>query len=569
MCKLNTFLGGGTVNLEEFKDRMNKEVNRWAQGGGSLPRAFLKWFLVNYFRIDEDEAVDYICDNRGDKGIDGIYTDDISGEAFVFQSKCSESPGAIQGDSDLRNFAGVKAWFESPENIQKLDDSLANQELKAIVNRLELSQKLEQGYKMNLVFVTNKVFGSDASEYLKVAGEYFDAWDLNRLFTTYTYAGKDKPVQGKFTFSVGKDNIIYQDVSSDIQVLVFPAKATDIVSLEGIQDASLFDKNVRYGLGKTRINREIAKTLQTSSEHDRFFLYNNGITIICESIKLKDEELEIENYAVVNGCQTVLTLYENRNTFDDSIKVLVKIIRTGADQVLSERITYYNNNQNAISPRDLKSRDKVQQDIQKQFFDYFSNKILYNIKRGEVEQGYGIVIRNDFTAQLIASFVLKEPYTAHQKTQIFTENYYRIFSRHISPPLVFLLYEMYQNVDNNCANIKNAGARDYKTTRFFFIYLFREIFDEDKIASKLLLDADSFYQTYKDKYEGAFDKLSQMLVLDFNNYVADQEENNQYFDYKNILRNAQMTEKMARQIITDYKRGLIHHPEERFSKLLS
>lgn len=557
------------MNLEDFKDRLNNEVNRWAQSSGSQSRAFLKWFLVNYFRIDEDMAPDYICDNPGDKGIDGIYTDDISGDAFVFQCKYSESPGATQGDSDLRNFAGVKAWFESPENIQTLDNSLANQELKALVNGLGLTEKLKQGYKINLIFATNKVFNDDASDYVKVAGEYFDAWDLNRLFTTYTYAGKDKPVQGKFSFSVEKDNIIYQDVPPDIQVLVFPAKATDIVSLEGIQDASLFDKNVRYGLGKTRINREIAKTLQTSSEHDMFFLYNNGITIICESIKLHDKELEIENYAVVNGCQTVLTLYESRDNFDDSIKVLVRIIRTGADEALSERITYYNNNQNAISPRDLKSRDKVQQDIQKQFFDYFSNKILYNIKRGELEQGYDIVIRNDFAAQLIASFILKEPYTAHQKTQIFTENYYRIFSRHISPQLVFLLYEIYRNVDKNCASIKNAGARDYKTTRFFFIYLFREIFDKDEIGSKLLLDADSFYKTYKDKYEGAFDKLSQMLVLDFNNYVADQEEDNQYFDYKNILRNAQMTERMARQIITDYSKGLIHHPEERFSKLLS
>lgn len=557
------------MNLEDFKDRMTNEVNRWAQSSGSLSRAFQKWFLVNYFRIDEDEGADFVCDNPNDKGIDGIYTDDLSGEAFVFQCKYSETAGIGQGDSDLRNFAGVKAWFESPINIENLDDSLANQELKAIIHRLELLDKIEQGYKVNLVFVTNKIFDANAREYLGVVGDYFDAWDLNRLFDTYTYAGKDKPVRGKFSFSVEKGNIIYQDIPHDTQVLVFPAKATDIVKLEGIQDGSLFDKNVRYGLGKTRINREIAKTLQASSEHDRFFLYNNGITIICENVKLNDKELQIENYAVVNGCQTVLTLYENKDNFDDHVKVLVRIIRTGADEALSERITYYNNNQNAISTRDLKSRDKVQQDIQKQFFDYFDNKMLYNIKKGEPEQGYDIVIRNDFAAQLIASFVLKEPYTAHQKTQTFTENYYRIFSRHVSPPLIFLLYEMYRNIDKNCASIENAGARDYKTTRFFFIYLFKEIFEEDESGSKLLSDADSFYQTYKGRYEVSFDKLSQMLVLDFNNYVADQEENNQYFDYKNILRNAQMTQKMARQIITDYKKGLIHHPEERFSKLLS
>jgi len=99
------------MNLEDFKTRMSNEVDRWAESSGSKSRSFLKWFLVNYFRIDEDLAVDYICDNPGDKGIDGIYTDDISAETFVFQSKFSECCGSGQGDSELSIFAGVKAWF--------------------------------------------------------------------------------------------------------------------------------------------------------------------------------------------------------------------------------------------------------------------------------------------------------------------------------------------------------------------------------------------------------------------------------------------------------------------------
>lgn len=108
----------------------------------------------------------------------------------------------------------------------------------------------------------------------------------------------------------------------------------------------------------------------------------------------------------------------------------------------------------------------------------------------------------------------------------------------------------------------------YKTTRFFFIYLFREIFEEDERGMEMLADADSFYKTYKDQYGDAIDKLSRMLILDFNNYVESQEENGQFFEYKNILRNAQRTREMAKQIITDYKKGLIHHPEESFANLL-
>ena len=120
---------------------MRTQVSGWTKVKGNESRAFLKWFLINYFRLDEDIAEFYICDNQNDKGIDGVYADDFGSMISVFQSKYSPKEGGDQGDSDLRNFYGVKAWFQSPENIQSLDDTVANQELKDLVNRLELSTK--------------------------------------------------------------------------------------------------------------------------------------------------------------------------------------------------------------------------------------------------------------------------------------------------------------------------------------------------------------------------------------------------------------------------------------------
>ena len=556
------------MNRNEFAQLMRTQVSGWTKVKGNESRAFLKWFLSNYFRLDEDIAEFYICDNQNDKGIDGVYADDFGSMISVFQSKYSPKEGGDQGDSDLRNFYGVKAWFQSPENIQSLDDTVANQELKDLVNRLELSTKIEQGWTIVQVFVTNKTFNTDAKDYLNVVGEDYEAWDLPKLFNAYTYPGKDKPVMDKFSFSFDAPNIIHYTMPDDVEVIVFPAKATEIIQLKGIQDSTLFDKNVRYWLGNTRINREIAKTLDAASEHDRFFLYNNGITIICEVAKVEDKRLDIENYSVVNGCQTVLTLYKSKDSLVDRIQVLAKVIRTGKDEELGRRITRFNNNQNSISPRDLKSNDKVQKDIQREFFDYFNNEILYDIKRGEPLDPYRVVIPNDFAAQLITAFVLKEPYATHQKTAIFTDKYQQIFTRHVSPPLIFLLYEMYRIIDKNSSQIKNEGAADYKTTRFFFMYLFREILDEDDLGKRLLENPDGFYANHKDTYDDAFDKLSKMLMLDFNNYVETQEENGQYFEYKNILRNAQRTKEVAKQVITDCKKGLIHHPEERFSRLL-
>jgi hypothetical protein len=31
------------------------------------------WYLEKYFRLDPQLAIDSVCDNNGDKGVDGIY----------------------------------------------------------------------------------------------------------------------------------------------------------------------------------------------------------------------------------------------------------------------------------------------------------------------------------------------------------------------------------------------------------------------------------------------------------------------------------------------------------------
>ena len=556
------------MNRPQFVKRMTEEVNRQASVSESHSRAFLKWFLINYFRIDEDEATDYICDNPNDKGIDGIYADLISSDIFIFQSKYSATPDQHQGDTDLKTFSGVRAWFDSVENIQNLDNSIANQELKALINRLELSNKILKDYEINLVFVTNRVFDRNARDYLSVVEDTYDAWDLDRLYDSFTYLGKDIPVHDKFDFQIDEDNVIRYTIAPDVELILFAAKAKQLVQLQGIQDQSLFDRNVRYGLGKTRINREIAKTIKAVQDHDSFILFNNGITMICEGFVLDKGKLQVENYSIVNGCQTVLTLYENSEHIDDKIRIFARAVKIGTDPALSRRITYYNNNQNPISPRDLKSNDKVQEDIKKQILDYFGGAVQYHIKPGESAEEDKLVIRNDFAAQLIVSFVLKEPFNAHQKTKLFTENYSKIFSRHITPPFLFILFKMFGNVDANCKRIENLGARDYGTTRFFVMYLLREIFDKDDIGSTLLGDADSFLKEYGRKLDEAIDKLSKMLVIGFNNYVATQVEGEQYFDYKNILRNEKLMKAMARDIYSKYETSILFHPEGKLSNLL-
>ncbi|GAI49152.1 unnamed protein product, partial [marine sediment metagenome] len=145
---------------------------------------------------------------------------------------------------------------------------------------------------------------------------------------------------------------------------VYAIKAKELVRLEGIQDRTLFLKNVRYGVGNTRVNKSIKSTILNNDEHANFFLYHNGITIVCGSLSNpNDHLLTISNYAVVNGCQSMLTFYELRDKLSNYLFVLTKIINLNVSSPMVRDITYYANNQNSIGLADLRSNDSVQRSL--------------------------------------------------------------------------------------------------------------------------------------------------------------------------------------------------------------
>ena len=66
--------------------------------------AFLIWYLVNYYRLDELDATDCVCDQHGDKGVDGISVNEAAETIDIFQSKISQKANMSVGDTCSRNF---------------------------------------------------------------------------------------------------------------------------------------------------------------------------------------------------------------------------------------------------------------------------------------------------------------------------------------------------------------------------------------------------------------------------------------------------------------------------------
>ena len=80
--------------------------------------SFLIWYLENYYRLDGLEAVDSVCDKRGDKGVDGLFVNDNDKTITVYQSRINQSSDTTIGDASLRAFAGTLSQFNDADSIQ-------------------------------------------------------------------------------------------------------------------------------------------------------------------------------------------------------------------------------------------------------------------------------------------------------------------------------------------------------------------------------------------------------------------------------------------------------------------
>lgn len=152
----------------------------------------------------------------------------------------------------------------------------------------------------------------------------------------------------------------------------------------------LFD-NVRGLVKRSRYNKNIATTLKKDPQ--KFFMYNNGITLIAEDIKSKplpgnkSIKLEVFGIQVVNGGQTLRTIHdfnqesgENLEKYLYDAEVLVRMFMPDAELNEAHKVAEYTNSQNPIKPVDLKSLASEQIELER-YLDL--HDIAYARKSGD------------------------------------------------------------------------------------------------------------------------------------------------------------------------------------------
>lgn len=155
------------------------------------------------------------------------------------------------------------------------------------------------------------------------------------------YRQTKNAIERDFTFS---SHVVAPEIPGVKEAYLGVLPAHDLLSLVRSEDGEiargLFESNIRDFQGYNTVNDAIRRTL-TSDHRARFVLMNNGITIIARVLRRTAYKFHIEDFQIVNGCQTSNVLFEYRDHLDD-VMVPLRLIASDDEDVIQSIVTATN-----------------------------------------------------------------------------------------------------------------------------------------------------------------------------------------------------------------------------------
>jgi hypothetical protein len=451
---------------------------------------------------------------------------------------------------------GTLAQLQSPEKVRQLAAATQNTDLRMLLESEHIADLLEQKFTIRGIFVTNIGKDINAENYLKNHTN-LTIYDRSELEKQYVSLAQTGPVDDKATFDVFGSDLAEFVVNNEIKIAFAALRATELVKLKGIENQELFSWNVRRSLGRTKVNKDIAASIANQKEHSLFLLYHNGLTMLCNAFDVESDKLNVSKYTVVNGCQSLTSLYENRKHLSDNLRLLVRIIQIPPQDELAFKITHHSNNQNGITARDLQSNNVIQSRIQADFEKNFS-EVFYAVKRGDTTDR-SFTIDNELAGRIMMAFDLKEPWSCHQTYRLFDDNHGQIFGRpEVNANRIFALHQLYEIALDALEKLNNKLMARYSLTRYFFIYLVREALEPDPKGAEFCRDPGPFMAS-NDKSVRLWECLRHVcndLIIDLNAELASREAENNPIDYKRELKSSTAVRNLTKNVMPQYKKAI-------------
>lgn len=357
---------------------------------------FANFCVLSHEYTDEFDLEDIHTGGGDDLGIDGIAVvvngalisspeeiDDLAesnkyvkAEIILVQAK---SQSSFDGKDISNLFFGAKDLFAGSTAILPRNDQVKAVE-KLIAKVYTKSALFKRGNPtLKLYFVTTGKWLDDTKLNARIGAETQGLMDLN-IFSEVELIPIDA-IRLQKLFSKAKNRISKSiTFSGRVTLPTLPGVTEAFLGfipvtefLKLITDDSgsivkgLFYDNVRDFQGDNPVNREMEQTLLTD-DRQLFVLLNNGVTIVCGTqIQKTGDIFTIEDYQIVNGCQTSHVIYNNQTHLAQrDFQIPIKLIALN-DENVKNKIIKATNRQTEVKDEELAALT----DFQKRLEEYY------------------------------------------------------------------------------------------------------------------------------------------------------------------------------------------------------
>jgi hypothetical protein len=250
----------------------------------------------------------------------------------------------------------------------------------------------------------------DLGLFRRVVFECVDAERLQRL-----YRESQNAVAVEITFS---ERTVIPEISGVEQAYLGLLPATEYLKLveNDSQEilTTIFYDNVRHWQEWNPVNNEIRNTLSGADSKVLFPLLNNGVTVVARRINPTANRFVVEDYQIVNGCQTSFVLHECRELLDDKMMVPIRLIATQNDSI-KNAIIKATNRQTQVTDEQLFALSDFPKQLEA-FFPTFDGKhrLYYERRPRQFNSVPGIekvrVVNMTMLVRAFASMFLKLPH---------------------------------------------------------------------------------------------------------------------------------------------------------------
>lgn len=514
------------IDLSDIQSKPANEVQKQF-----LSRALAAYSLTVIASCSVEDAASSITDGFNDNGIDAIFFDLTSNQLWLVQSKFIDSGVGGIDNGDVEKYTkGVKRLLDA--EFDKFNHKIQTRQGE-IMAALE-----DSSVKIQLIFAyTSKDFSTHNNTSIQELLDHQNDTDELIAFNEFNIDKAYKGLEGGINnIPINEDFLIsnWGHIDEPLKAYYGQITGTDLAALWEKYGRRLFTENIRSFLGSSDVNMEITKTIRL--EPSNFIYFNNGITILCESIKKKPlggsnkamGAFTCNGISVVNGAQTfgsIGSMLDSDQIDLGQVKVFVKFISLeGSPEGFGHRITIATNTQNKVDKKDFISLDHEQARLK---VDLKLENIDYHYKRTDErivpdESNYSL----EEVAFSLASKWEDIDYSTMVKKEsgkiwdnVTTQPYTDLFSSRLNALTVIKSVKIYRYVTNKMRDLASQSEGRLRS-----IYLYGNSFIAHLVFQKmpkvLWKDDNSDFDKYYDEVLPAItDSLIEKLTQEIeNNY---------------------------------------------------